>query len=116
MLTLKQHDYKPSRYETRIIAHCRAIRLITCRHQRERYDRYYHNPNSNQHERRIFAKHSRHWLPRIGVCLSLILIVAWCRVAEVEAALQACYSTGSKPGLDPLLCYGRVIVSVRNYL
>lgn len=98
-----------------MIAHCRLIRLVTCCHQRECYDRYHRNPNSNQHDRGIFAKHSRDWLPRVGVYLSLIPIVVRCRVAEAEAVLQACYSTGSQPGLDPLLCCGQVIMSARTY-
>jgi len=111
VLTLKQHDHKSSRYEARIIAHCRLIRLITCCHQREHHNRYHNNPNSDQHERWIFAKHSRHWLPRVDVYLSLILIliVARCRVVDMEDAPKARFPTGPQPGLDPLLCCGRVL-------
>jgi len=49
--------------------------LITCRHQGEHDSRDNEDPNGDQHERRIVAKHSRHWLPPVGLELTLILLV-----------------------------------------
>lgn len=54
--------------------------LITCRHQGEHDSRDNDDPNGDQHERRIVAKHSRHWLPPVGLELTLILLVVWCLV------------------------------------
>ena len=44
-----------------------ATGLITCRHQGEHDNRDNDDPDGDQHERRIIAKHSRHGLPRVGV-------------------------------------------------